>query len=229
MAVALISAPSVLAQEVALEVSAFSGAFVPTSEWRFSPLFAQQAGARTAATKQKTNVLVGTRLTFWQTPLFGVEGQFAYAPSDGDVTVDSLSACDGAILGEIQSCGASVWLASLKGLYRFLPALGYRWNMHVGGGVALIRRYGDLYEDLTGTTSVGGVVDLGFVVRARREITVRLDMETYLYDVRFESKDGTRIGNTQFQTDVIFTVGVAIEVARRGEQPDLGRLLRARS
>ncbi len=131
--------------------------------------------------KHKASFLFGGRLTVWVTDVFGVEGGFAYALSGANVdlagTADGFEFDEADLIEAVRELGGSeavaeveqdllepdayVWLASLKGLYRFVPQPGGIFAIHIGGGVALIGRGGDAFEEVGGTTDVGGVLNLG--------------------------------------------------------------------
>lgn len=186
--------------------------------------------------KHKASLLFGGRLTVWMTEVFGVEGGFAYALSGADVdlagTVDGIDIDEADLIELAQELGgaeaaaeveqdlaepdAYVWLASLKGLYRFVPQPGGIFAIHVGGGVALIGRGGDAFEEVAGTTDVGGVLNLGATFDVSPQIAIRLDVEDYLYSAKFEDEpSGVEISDSAFQNDLVFTGGLAIRLGRR--------------
>ncbi len=183
--------------------------------------------------KHKASFLFGGRLTVWVTDVFGVEGGFAYALSGADVdlagTADGFEFDEADLIEVVRELGGSeavaeveqdllepdayVWLASLKGLYRFVPQPGGIFAIHIGGGVALIGRGGDAFEEVGGTTDVGGVLNLGATFDVSPQVAIRLDVEDYLYSAKFEDDpSGVEISDSAFQNDLIFTGGLVIRL-----------------
>ncbi|KPK75380.1 MAG: hypothetical protein AMS25_18425 [Gemmatimonas sp. SM23_52] len=218
LVVPLLAGPA-LAQQVAVDVNGFGGVYLPVTDWQFSDQVAQAAGFSEAVAQHSTAVLFGGRLTLWVTDVFGVEAGFAYALSDIEVEATTVGVgteniCGQEFAGEPFDCDASVWLASLKGLYRFAPQFGGIWAIHIGGGLAMIGRTGDIYDETEGTTDVGGVVNIGATFDVAPQVAIRLDVEDYLYSVKLEEEAGLELGDSQFQNDLIFTGGIVIKLGR---------------
>jgi hypothetical protein len=218
LVVPLLAGPA-LAQQVAVDVSGFGGVYLPLTDWQFSDEVAQAGGFSEAVAEQSGAVLFGGRLTLWVTDVLGVEAGFAYALSDIEVEattvgVGSEDICGQDFAGEPFECDASVWLASVKGLYRFAPQPGGIWAIHIGGGLAMIGRTGDAYDETEGTTDVGGVVNIGATFDVAPQVAIRLDVEDYLYSVKLEEEGGLELGDSQFQNDLVFTGGIVVKLGR---------------
>lgn len=220
-AVAVLAAPLLagpaLAQQVAAELSGFGGVYLPVTDWQYSDEVAEAEGFTEAVSQQSTAVLFGARLTLWLTEVFGVEAGFAYALSDIELEatipgVGKENICGREIDGRSFTCDASMWLASVKGLYRFAPEPAGIWAIHLGGGLALISHSGDAFEGTEGTTDMGGVVDIGATFDLAPKVAIRLDAEDYLYLAKYKEQFGEDLGDTQFQNDLVFTGGIVISL-----------------
>lgn len=212
---AITSAAPAAAQHVMIDINGFGGLYLPTTDViEFDTDLIGLPGLEATA-KQKTAAAFGGRITVWVQRAFGVEGGFAYALSDGDVELDGQDICDETFDGDAIVCDANVWFGSLKGLYRFAPPAGAIWAIHLGGGVAVIGRGGDAFEDADGTTDIGGVLNVGATFDLTPQVAIRLDAEDYLYSAQFEdSETGIEIGDSKFQNDLLFTGGIAIRLGR---------------
>jgi hypothetical protein len=143
-----------------------------------------------------------------------VEGNFAYALSDGELTVSE----PGGTITEIctlpdESCSAAVWLGSVKALFRTFA--NEQWSFHLAAGGAVISRSGDFYQEATETTDFGGVLGVGATVDLSPRIGIAIDVEDYLYSysATIESTDiGTLDTGSKFQNDLVFTAGLVIHL-----------------
>lgn len=88
---------------------------------------------------------------------------------------------------------------------------GPGWSFRVGGGPALLARWGDAWEGFAGTTDLAftaGVV-AGFEPR-RLPVAFRLEVADYVYDARFGTRDGQTLG-TGIRSELIWLVGVTLD------------------
>ncbi len=118
---------------------------------------------------------MGRRVTLWFSGAFGLEGGFAFAPSDVDY---DLLVEGGAMDGSAsRGVSASVWRGNVKALLNLAPSPDAAMSFLIGGGLAVVGRSGDAYkefviqylgEDLVfeneGTTDIGGVLNLGVML-----------------------------------------------------------------
>jgi hypothetical protein len=103
-------------------------------------------------------------------------------------------------------------LASVKGLYRFMPQPDANWGLHLGAGVGLVGRGGDYWDfvDVDGTTDIGGVLNAGLNVNVTPNVAIRVDVEDYLYSAKFGvGEDDTE---SKFQNDLLFLGGLSFIV-----------------
>ena len=186
VALALLAVPArtASAQGASVDLTLFGGIYVPTGD--FDDLGSDIENQRSVA--------LGGRLTFWGGGRIGVEGTFAFAPSD----VDNPSGGGADIDARVVTGNASL----LVGL---LPS-GSTAALFLRGGLALIARGGDAFENIDGKTDVGGVVGVGLRVPLGPVIGLRIDAEDYLYNAKFGSS------RSSFQNDLMFTAGLAISL-----------------
>ncbi len=214
------ASPAMAQQQVMVDITGYGGLYLAVTDWDFSEEIAQAGGFTTATAGQAAAVLFGGRLTVWATDVFGVEGGFAFALSDVELEATApgegvQDICDEVIDGEVFPCDANVWLASLKALYRFMPQPGGIIAIHIGGGVAVIGRTGDAFEDTDGKTDIGGVLNIGATFDVTPQVAIRLDAEDYIYSAKFEDAEtGEALGDSQFQNDLVITGGIVIKLGR---------------
>jgi len=201
--------------QVQVDVIPFAGAYLPTGDLaNFNVPLTPGPGNANLKAKHKTGFLFGGRVDVWLSRAFGLEGSFAYAFSDGELT----SAEPGGTITDIcedtpQSCGAAVYLGSVKGLYRIFA--NDRWSVHFAGGGALIARSDDLYEVASETLDFGGVLGLGATVELGSRIGIAITAEDYLYSysstVDIEGYDPVGTGS-KFQNDLVISAGLVIHL-----------------
>ncbi len=208
---ALFAGPASAQQQIMVDIGGFGGLFLPVTDiLELDP--ALIAPFTEAQAKHKPAVMFGGNVTVWVTDVFGIEGGFAYALSDGEITADGQDVCDDPDLGP---CDANVYMGSVKGLYRFLPQPGGIIAIHLGAGVALIGRGGDVWEGVDGKTDIGGVVNVGATFDVAPQVAIRLDVQDYVYSAKFsDSETGTDLGDSKFQNDLAFTGGVVVKLGR---------------
>ncbi len=86
-------------------------------------------------------------------------------------------------------------------------------GVHATGGVALIGRTGDAYNDITeGETDLGGVAGLGLRFKLPGVFAIRGDVDGYVYETQLTGDFGGTTLETegQFQVDVVASVGLII-------------------
>lgn len=174
-----------LAAQASVDLTPFAGMYLPTANFN-------NLGN---TVKNKSSLAVGTRLTFWGAGRFGLEGTFAFAPSDLNNPP-----------GGTVSVKARVITGSASLLLGLLPA-GSTSAVFIRGGAALIARGGNAFNASQSKTRWGGVVGLGVRIPLGTSLGLRLDGEDYLYNAKF-----TTGGTSSFQNDLMFTAGLAIKL-----------------
>ncbi|KPK79155.1 MAG: hypothetical protein AMS25_13670, partial [Gemmatimonas sp. SM23_52] len=178
LALFALAARPALAQQVMVDINPFGGVYMPISD------LVEENGDTWG---QKLGALFGGRVTVWLNESFGVEGEFAYALSDGEAES----------AGETYTEDANVMLGSLKGLYQFAPSPGSPFMLHAGAGVAMIMHGGDAYEDVEGTTDIGGTVIFGGTYDVSDMIAIRFDAQDFMYQAKFKEDDFETDGKFQ--------------------------------
>lgn len=181
----LVGATPALAQLPGIELEPYIGVYVPTQDIVKDDILGVTGS-------QKEGLVVGARLTFWLAGPFGIEGNFTYAFSDGEED-------DGTTVTEES---AAVWMGDGRLIWKVLPGpLG----IHLTGGVAVIGRSGDAYDEVTeGKTDFGGVLGAGLRVKLPGVFAIRGDVDVFGYSAKIEDAD------SQFQADVVASAGLVI-------------------
>lgn len=192
----LIGATPGFGQLPGLELEPFVGAYVPTQDVVDQDILGEQFQG-----SQKEGFLIGGRLTAWLAGPLGVEGSFQYALSDAEVTEGTTTFDE----------DAGVWMGSGRVILKLLPG---PVGIHVNGGVALIGRTGDAYDDVTeGKTDLGGVAGVGLRVKLPGVFGIRGDLEGYAYQTELTIDTGggsTVTTDGEWQVDVVASVGLII-------------------
>ena len=217
----LASAGHGLAQDIRVEFVPYGGLFLPVADLgEISIPDPDPSGLGTVdvAVNQATAFIFGGRIPVWLGENWGIEGNFAYALSDVKAEVSGVPGlddlCDDPEIID-EGCDANVWFGSGKVMYRVAPRPDSEVAILLGGGVAVIGRGGDFYNGIEGTTDVGGVLNVGLEFAVSPKIAVRLDVEDYLYSAgpTLVDDDLGRIeADSEFQNDLIFTGGIAIQL-----------------
>lgn len=170
---------SAAAQNVS--VTPFVGAYLPVSD-------VLDEGGSTV--KQKTGVAFGGRLTYQMQGNWGIEGEVAYA--DSKLEFDDVD-------GE----GGNVLFFGAKAMYFFPSASNFR--VHAGAGVGFTSRGGDDWDGADESSTIGGIVNLGFTTPISGMIKLRIDVEDYIGSIA--PVDGV---DSKLQNDLLITAGVMI-------------------
>ena len=221
---ALLAASPAAAQQIAVDLVPFVGFYLPTSDV-FDWSLTQEGQTATVTGKHKTGFAFGGRLTLWLSGMFGVEGGFAYGPSDVDYDVTVEGFGQGEFVSS--SVSASVWRGSLKGMVNLVPSPDAALSFFVGGGLAVVGRSGDAYKEFVirvegedipfeneGTTDIGGVLNIGVAFDVSEMIAIRIDVEDYIHSVKqtLRVPDLDLISDSKLQNDLQLTGGVAIRL-----------------
>jgi len=90
-------------------------------------------------------------------------------------------------------------------------------SVYLTGGVGIVAHGGDAYGGFLHTTGWGPVVGVGARLRAGSSFVIRAGLEDYLYNFNPDLPSvwgGGPIG-TQFQNDLVFSLGLSVSVGRR--------------
>ena len=186
-----------MAQLPRFEIEPYAGAYIPLTN-----LISEEILLDELTAKQKTSLAIGGRLTAWLTGPVGLEGNFMYAFSDAESS-------DGT---ETSDTTAHVYAADARLVFRIgVPVAPV--SFHINGGIALIGRGGDAYEEVTqGKTDVGGVVGLGTRIKLPGMFAIRVDADGFVYQSELTIQDedlGEFTFDKQWQADLVLSAGVA--------------------
>ncbi len=204
-----------VAGQVQLEVAPYVGLYWPTSSLA--------TGGGGASVKHQTALIKGWRVTLWGPGRLGIEGAVGSAPSDLWTSLAGIT------------YPAFVRTNSVKARLRVTPAAG-RTALQVGGGVGWVHHRGYAYLPwyVGPWTFVGGIANVGAVIRLVRWVGVRFDVEDFVYsaylgactrsggangvcDVDAGSTPTASTGST-LQNDLVLSVGIALACCPSGSR-----------
>ncbi len=200
-----------------LEVAPRIGLLVPTSTLALGTVTRPAGEPIALSISQETGLLLGVRLTAWWSGAWGWEADFGHAYSNAEVEGEGVgSFCGG---DEELECGANVWVASSRLLWRFLRAPEAPWSLHAGLGVTVVGHTGEFWRRGEATTDLGLVAALGGAVDLSRRFALRLDLEDHVYRFRPTIQDDPEIGTVtsdqRLQNDLVVSAGVSIRLLGR--------------
>ena len=211
----LVAAPA--AAQIQVDLIPYAGAYFTTNDLVAINLAGSAGDTATLKTSQRPAVLLGGRVDVWLSPTWGVEGNFAYAFSDGELK-SSFGGGTEDLCTTGADCSAYVWYGSVKALYRIKPAPESQYTVHFAAGGAYIGRGGAFYDegDATDTSDIGGVIGIGVDVAVSPMFGVAVDLEDYVYTYKTDIEiDGTTYpASSKIQNDLVFSVGLVIHLGR---------------
>lgn len=197
---ASMSATRAYGQLPGLDLEPYIGVYIPFTDIVDA---ADIVGDVPDVVSQKEAFVIGGRVSLGLLPTLAIEGNAMYAFSEAEAE-------DG---GSVEAADAHVWAADGRLVLRLLPG---PVSPHIGGGIALIGRGGDAFEEVTGgKTDVGGVVGAGLKVKLPGIIALRGDADVFLYSAEFtvEPTPGEELSlGSQFQADLVLSAGLVISL-----------------
>lgn len=186
-----------------LELAVTLGAYVPTRHLPIGPWSDFSSIAcidvcETPTERQRRATALGGRVTAWLGTRGAIEGSFWYAPSG--------------VTGWERVRG-NIDLASVHLVLSLAPRAPTVSPLLLAGP-AVIHRSGDAYTDVRGTTSPGGALGMGVGIHPGRRVACRVQVEDYLYRVKFASRTVPGVSEWEFQHDFVFSLSVS-PVGRR--------------
>lgn len=164
-----------------VSVTPFIGAYLPVSS------VVDESGFEL---KQKTGIAFGGRLTYMMQGNWGIEGEVAYASSKLELN------------GEDGESGNVIFFGA-KAMYFFPSASNFR--VHAGAGLGLTSRGGDDWDGADESSTIGGILNLGFTAPLSGMMKLRVDVEDYIGSIA--PIDGL---DSKLQNDLLITAGVMI-------------------
>ena len=187
-ALALGAAP---AEAQRLSISPTIGVYIPTSE-----LVKASQGQEF---KQEIALSVGGRLGITLSPRFGVETSVSYVPSNLRFTFDETET----------TTDANLLLGTVRATFHAIPMTSPVW-LSLNGGVSMIRRGGEAYEDAEDNSDVGGVVGATVGFRLGSMLSFYVAAEDYIYGSRVEDLDALEESRTQNDVQIAFGFGFPV-------------------
>jgi hypothetical protein len=190
-AVSLIAARPAVAQRLSL--SPTIGVYIPTTELI--------KAANGQEFKQEVGVSVGGRLGLTLSPRFGIETTVNYVPSNLRFTFD----------GNQTTTDANLLFGSARAAFHAIPMTQPVW-LTLNGGVSMIKRSGEAYENLDDDTDVGGVVGATVGFRLGSMLSFYVAAEDYIYGRKID--ETTLDADAKTQNDVQISLGLGFPVGR---------------
>jgi hypothetical protein len=175
------------------------GVYIPTSE-----LVRAASGEEF---KQEISLTLGGRLGVSLGQRLGLEFTGAYAPSDLKVTASGL--------GD-QSQNANVFTGSGRISYQLVPYTS-PIAFVVTGGVGVINRSGEFYQNVEKKTDIGGTLGASARFRLGSLLRLQLSAEDYIYKPKAEIPGFGPNDETKTQNDIHLSIGVGIPLLGLGQ------------
>jgi hypothetical protein len=212
----LVAVPA--AAQIQVDLVPYIGAYLPINDLAVISFAPSPDQTNTLTFGQRPGVLIGGRVDVWFSPEWGVEGNFAYAFSSGELTSSIGGQTDDFCSQSGSDCGAYVWYGSVKALYRIYPKPDSGYSIHLAAGPAYIGRGGAFYDGLEAseTSDFGGVLGVGLDIAVSSMMGLAIDLEDYIYTYTTEVEiDGTTYqASSKIQNDLAFTVGLVIHLGK---------------
>ena len=191
LTIGLVAAPPAVAQRVSL--SPTIGIYIPTTELI--------KAANGEEFKQEVGVSVGGRLGVTLSPRFGIETTVSYVPSNLRFTFDQTQT----------TTDANLLFGSARASFHAIPMTQPLW-LTLNGGVSMIKRGGQAYENLEDKTDVGGVVGATVGFRLGSMLSFYVAAEDYIYGRKID--ETTFDADSKTQNDVQVSIGFGFPVGR---------------
>ena len=190
-AIASLALGAAPAEAQRLSLSPTIGVYIPTSE-----LVKASQGQEF---KQEIALSVGGRLGITISPRFGVETSVSYVPSNLRFTFDETET----------TTDANLLLGTVRATFHAIPMTSPVW-LSLNGGVSMIRRGGEAYEDAEDNSDVGGVVGAAVGFRLGSMLSFYVAAEDYIYGSRVEDLDALEDSRTQNDVQIAFGFGFPV-------------------
>ena len=175
------------------------GVYIPTSE-----LVRAASGEEF---KQEISLTLGGRLGVSLGQRLGLEFTGAYAPSDLKVSASGL--------GD-QSQNANVFTGSGRISYQLVPYTS-PIAFVVTGGVGVINRSGEFYQNVEKKTDIGGTLGASARFRLGSLLRLQVSAEDYIYKPKAEIPGFGPGDETKTQNDIHLSIGVGIPLLGLGQ------------
>ncbi|MGH7676212.1 MAG: outer membrane beta-barrel protein [Gemmatimonadales bacterium] len=192
--------PAVVAAQAKLELTPFFTSYYPLTT--LTDDFASSFFGPGVSLKQQSAAGLGARLTYWVSPTLAIEAAGSHIWSTPRIfSADTIN------LGSTLS--GRIVTASVRALYR--PA---RTNLFLMGGVGMVNRGGEIWEDIDQPTAFGGVLGFGVRASVTPKLALYVSAEAYLYSTDPDGSDFDDFPESKFQQDIVVSIGVPIALMR---------------
>jgi hypothetical protein len=206
VALVLTLAPASLEAQMQFAISGFAGAYLPAGEL-FETIFTDTY----FNLSQKTSLAVGGRLAVWPSSRVAIEAEFAYLPSGhgGDV----IQTVGGVLEQDTIDSDANLFVGSVSVVYALIRPPLEPLAFYVSGGVGLVSRSGDFFDDLkgggidVGTSDIAGVIGLGLRYGVGKGVWLRGDFRDYISSFKLVEEEGIEM-DSKIQNDILLTAGL---------------------
>ncbi len=211
---ALLAAPA--AAQLQVDVVPYGGAYLTTNDLLVITAAISPDDTVQLRGGQRPAAVLGGRVDVWFNPKWGVEGNFAYAFSRGELETTRGGATQDLCTEAGTDCSAHVIYGSVKALYRIYPKPDSDYSIHLAAGGAYIGRGGAFYDEAgaSDTSDFGGVVGVGVEIAASPRFGVAIDLEDYIYAFKTDIEiDGTTYqASSKIQNDLVLSAGLVIHL-----------------
>ena len=201
-------APSSLAAQTTVGLSAFGGVYLPTADLFDGVVPIDTFGPSSLKFKQKMGWTLGARVAVWPSPRIGIEAEAAYVSSD--VEGDFIVAVGGQLMPVSGTEKGNLFLGSLNFVYALIKPPLEPLAITVSGGVGLVSRGGDAWNNFEDTSDIAGVLGLGLKYGIAKALWLRFDLRDYISS--FEEKNLSAVAiqgsGSKLQNDLLVVVGV---------------------
>jgi hypothetical protein len=173
------------------------GVYIPTTE-----LVKAASGQEF---KQEVSITLGGRLGIFFSQRLGLEFTGDYAPSKLKISSAGTSKED-----------ANIFTGSGRVTFQVIPFTSPVAFL-VTGGVGVVNRSGDFYQDVSHKTDVGGTVGASARFRLGKLLRLQLNAEDYIYKPKADIPGFAASDQKKTQNDIHLTVGVGIPFLGLGQ------------
>ena len=151
---------------------------------------------------------LGARVAVWPSARIGIEAEAAYVSSD--VEGDFIVAVGGKLRPVSGTESGNLFLGSLNFVYALIKPPLEPLAITVSGGVGLVSRGGDAWNNFEDTSDIAGVLGLGLKYGIARALWLRFDLRDYIssFDEKNLSAVAIQGGGSKLQNDLLVVVGV---------------------
>jgi hypothetical protein len=213
LAILLALLPSSLAAQVQVAVSGFGGVYLSTADLFDGVVPTRDFGTAALKFSQQTGFTVGGRVAIWPTSRFGVEAEAAYVGSDVEGTF--LASVGGNLVPQSGKDDANLFLGSVSVVYAVIRPPLEPLSIYISGGVGLVSRGGDAFNNFDDTSDVAGVAGVGLKYGVARGTWIRVDVKDYISSFEEKALSGAAVsgGDSELQNDLLITASIELAFA----------------